>query len=52
MNIDMPEVLRSAAEYLKQCSSDGIKDPIEVDPELLKCLEEASNDVMDEISSK
>ena len=52
MDIDMPEVLRLAAEYLEQCSGDSIEDPVNVDPELLKCLETASKDVMAEISGK
>ena len=53
MNIDMAEVLHSAAEYLKECSGDcSMENPVKVDPELVECLKKASDDVMDEISRK
>ncbi|MCJ1432616.1 ubiquitin-specific protease ubp2 [Xylographa pallens] len=50
MDMDMPAILSSAAEYLRQCTSDESGDPIEVEPELLASLEKASSKATAELS--
>ncbi|MCJ1394977.1 ubiquitin-specific protease ubp2 [Xylographa bjoerkii] len=50
MDMDMPAVLNSTAEYLRQCSSDANDDPVEVEPELLASLEKASSNAAAELS--
>ena len=48
----MPAILSSAAEYLRQCASNGSDDSIEVEPELLANLENASSKATAELSGK
>ena len=48
----MPAVLSSAADYLRQCTSDESDDPVEVEPKLLASLEKASSDATAELSGK
>ncbi|MCJ1285725.1 ubiquitin-specific protease ubp2 [Xylographa opegraphella] len=50
MDMDMPAVLRSVAEYLRQCTSDESDDPIEVKPWVLASLDKASSNVTAELS--
>ncbi|MCJ1378028.1 ubiquitin-specific protease ubp2 [Xylographa soralifera] len=50
MNMDIPAVLSSTAEYLRQCSNDKSDNPIEVEPELLASLEKASSNAGAELS--
>ena len=45
----MPEVLRSTAAYLKQCSTADPDDPIEIDTGLLNSLEKAADDAKKEL---
>ena len=48
----MPEVLRSTAAYLKQCSTADPDDPIEIDPGLLDSLERAAEEAKKELLGK
>ena len=45
----MPEVLRSTAAYLKQCSTADPDDPIEIETSLLTSLEKAADDAKKEL---
>jgi hypothetical protein len=48
----MPEVLQSTAKYLKECLRDDAEDPVEVRPELIERLEEASHSAKEDLSGK